>query len=305
MKTVVRVVVLAVAVAITTTSCTYASRDLQGGGSAAGATAQQQSVNVAVDPAVAALVPPGVKSRGSITVATDATYPPFEMFGANNKTIIGFDADLMHAAGEKMGLKVDMVNASFDSILTGIAAHRYDAAASSFSVTPARLKVVEMVTYLQGGAGIAVKPGNPLGLRMDPTAFCGRAIAAEAGSTQAIQQLPDISQQCQAHGKAPVHISLFPSQSSTILALVSGRVQAIMADSVALSYQSKLGSGRFVLAPGPIYEARPTGIALPKNSPLQPALRAAIKALYADGTVKRIAARWSVPDTSLISNPGA
>lgn len=56
----------------------------------------------------------------------DASYPPFEAFDADNKTIIGFDADLSDAIAAKLGVKAEHVNAGFDSILVGLAAGKYD-----------------------------------------------------------------------------------------------------------------------------------------------------------------------------------
>lgn len=264
-----------------------------------------ETVAVETDQAAAALVPADIASRGTISVAMDASYPPFQMFAEDNKTIIGFDAEFATAVGQKLGLEVELVNAGFDTILTGLAAGRYDMAESSFSVTPERQKVVDFVEYLQGGAGIAVVPGNPKNLSMDPMVLCGHKIAAQKGTTQAIEQLPAIADQCTDAGKPAVEPELFPSQNDAILALNSGRVDGMMADSTAVSYQGALSGGKFELAPGDIYESRPTGIALPKDSGLKAAVAAAVKALYADGTVDELTAKWNIPDTNLAPNPGS
>ena len=37
----------------------------------------------------------------------------------------------------------------------------------------------------------------------------------------------------------------------------------------------------------------------------QPAISEAIKEIYADGTIKTLAAKWAVPDTNLTETPGA
>ena len=42
-------------------------------------------------------VPAAIKSKGTLTVATDASYAPNEFFGTDNKTIIGMDVDLAKA----------------------------------------------------------------------------------------------------------------------------------------------------------------------------------------------------------------
>src|SRR5689334_6166056 len=73
-----------------------------------------------VDSAAAAKVPASVKSKGTLTVAADATYAPNEFIGSDGHTVQGMDADLADALGEKLGLKVNVVNQSFDSIIPGI-----------------------------------------------------------------------------------------------------------------------------------------------------------------------------------------
>jgi polar amino acid transport system substrate-binding protein len=265
----------------------------------------KETVAVSASEDVAKLVPAAFQAKGTITVAMDASYPPFQFFADDNKTVIGFDADFAKAVAERMGLKAKVVNIGFDTILTGIQGGRYDMAESSFSVTPERAKIVDFVEYLQGGAGIAVKPGNPQDLSMDPAVLCGHRIAAQKGTTQAIEQLPALAKKCEDSGAGELKVVLFPSQNDAVLALTSGRVDGMMADSTAVSYQAKLAKGKFELAPGDIYEARPTGIALPKGSPLEKAVAAAVKSLYADGTFEKLAAKWSIPESNYSAHPGA
>jgi polar amino acid transport system substrate-binding protein len=52
---------------------------------------------------IAAQVPAAIKSKGTLTVAADATYAPNEFVASDGHTVIGMDADLMKALGEQMG----------------------------------------------------------------------------------------------------------------------------------------------------------------------------------------------------------
>ncbi len=285
-----------VVAAISLSACTSASKD--GGTSTAPATKATQDNNAA------SLVPADVKSKGTYTVAMDASYAPFEYFGSDNKTIIGFDADLSTAIAGKLGLQPKLVNAGFDTILPGLAAKKYDAGTSAFSVTPERVKTVSFVPYLAAGTGIAVAPGNPKKLKMDPMVLCGNTIAAQKGSVQGIQQLPDISKSCSGAGKQSVTIRLFPSQNEANLAVTSGRAEAVMADSVSLSYQAKQSGGKFELAPGGEYKPADIGVALPKGSTLEPAIAAAVKVLVSDGTIPKLMKKWAIPASATIKNAG-
>ncbi|WP_112466779.1 ABC transporter substrate-binding protein [Streptomyces triticisoli] len=301
----IRLPLLAAALALAVAGCTNASA---GGESAASGPSAPASggpaVEAEVDTAAAGLLPADIKSKGVLAVASDASYRPFEYFDTDNKTMIGFDIDMTDALGAKLGLKVDHVNAGFDGILPGLAARKFDIGASAFSITPERSKTVDFVPYLNAGSGLAVKAGNPLGLKMDPMALCGHTVAAQKGSIQGISQLPAISKTCTGAGKAPVKADLFPSQDGANLAVVSGRADAVMADSVPLTLQAKASNGQFEVAPGTDYEPTPLGIAMPKGSPLKPALDAAMKALISDGTMESLAKKWDVP-TGLLPKSGS
>ena len=112
------------------------------GVAATSTTAGSAAGKAALDPAVAALVPADIKAKGQLSFAMDASYAPFEYFDTDNKTIIGFDADLSQAIGTTMGIKVNDVNAAFDSILIGLTSQKYDVGMSAFSASAERAKVV-------------------------------------------------------------------------------------------------------------------------------------------------------------------
>ena len=293
-----------ITVLLATAGCTSASTSdssTSSGSSTQSSSASSGSTSAtgAVDSAAAAQVPTEIKSKGTLTFVHDASYPPFESFGADNKTIVGFDVDLADALAATLGLKATHVNAGFDTILAGISSKKYDVGMSAFSITPERAKTVDFVTYLDGGSGIAVLKGNPKNLSMDPTKLCGHPIGAENGSTQGLNMLPAISAQCMKDGKAAINVQLYPTQSAANLALTSNRVDAVMADTVSLGVQAKLSKGAFELAPGPDYQPAPTGLALLKGSGLDQPLSTAMKSITDSGEMQKLMAKWDIPDSAL------
>src|SRR5438309_7684379 len=86
------------------------------GSNGAGTTGGSSSTaSTSADPAVAKLVPASVKSKGTLTVAADATYAPDEFIASDGHTVIGMDPDLVKALAGVMGLKANVVNATFDT----------------------------------------------------------------------------------------------------------------------------------------------------------------------------------------------
>lgn len=251
-----------------------------GSGSGAGAVAS-----------VAKLVPQAYVAKGTLTVAEDASYAPNEFFATDGKTVVGMDADLARALGTVMGLKVTIVNASFDSILPGLASGHYDLGVSSFTDTKDREQIVDFVTYFSAGTSFFEKSaGGPPVTGLG--SLCGLKVAVEKGTTQAVDAQTQ-SDRCAAQGHQAVAVAVFPDQSSANLALVSGRADVAMADSPLADYQVKQSHGTLKLV-GPTYGTAPYGIAMSKTGHLAPALLAAVKALMADGSYTRILDRWGV-----------
>jgi len=253
----------------------------------------------AKDAKVAALVPAAIKSSGTLSVAADASYAPNEFVGSNGKTVEGMDADLAKALASVMGLKAAVKNQTFDSIIPGLAAKKYDLGMSSFTDTKARQKVVDFVTYFSAGTSFYTKAqGGPAvnGL----ADLCGLKVAVEKGTTQQADATAQ-SKKCTAAGKKPVTVSVFPDQNGANLAISSGRAQVGMADSPVADYQVKQSNGQFKLTGTP-YGTAPYGIAMNKQSGLDRAVLAGIKTLMSDGDYKSILNHWGI-ESGAISNP--
>jgi polar amino acid transport system substrate-binding protein len=260
-----------------------------GGGatsSGAGATAGGPA-----DAAVAKLVPPAVKQSGKLTVATDPTYAPDEFVGKDGHTIVGFDVDLANALAGKMGLRAQIVDSTFDSIIPGLASKKYDLGISSHNDTKAREKVVDFVTYFSAGSSFYVKAqGGP---NVNGLAdLCGHRVAAEKGTTQADDAAAQ-AKRCAAEGKPALNAMIFPDQNGANLALSSGRADVAMADTPVAAYIVKQSSGQFKVVGQP-YATAPHGIAIPKGSGLDRPVLQALKALMADGEYQRILSKWGV-----------
>jgi polar amino acid transport system substrate-binding protein len=242
------------------------------------------------NPDVAKLVPQEIKSQGTLTMATDASYPPVEFFDTDGKSIIGFDIDLAEAMAAEMGLELEVQNATFDSILTGIAADKYDFSMSAFTDTKEREQTVDFVTYFTAGTSFYSAADADLDVQsLDD--LCGHTVAVEKGTVQATDSEAQDGK-CKAAGKGGVEVSVFPDQNGANLAISSGRAEIGMADSPVAAYIVDKSGGQFVL--GGEFASEPYGIALPKGSGLEKAFKAALEDLIANGTYEDILKDWNV-----------
>jgi polar amino acid transport system substrate-binding protein len=253
-----------------------------------------------VNSAAAALVPAAIKSKGTLTVAADASYAPNEFLASNGTTVVGMDPDLAVAIGKELGLNVKVVNITFDSIIPGLQNGRFDLGMSSFTDTLERQKAVNFVTYFSAGTSFYTKAtGGPAisGL----SSLCGLSVAVESGTTQEADDKAQ-SAKCTSAGKKAVNVLSFATQSAANVALNAGRAQVGMADSPVAAYQVKTSNGAFKLAGTP-YGTAPYGIAIPKTAgTMDKAVLAAVKALIADGTYLQIMTHWGI-QSGAITNP--
>lgn len=249
-----------------------------------------------VDAALAAKVPDAIKSKGTIVIGTDSTYAPSEFLDTDGKTVIGFDVDLFNAVAGKLGLKTDFQSAKFDDIIPGVSSGKYDIGVSSFTINNDRLAEVTMVSYFQAGTQWAQKAGGAV----DPNNACGKKVAVQTGTVQ-VDDVTAKSKACTDAGKAAITIDQYQAQSDATAAVVSGKDDAMLADSPVCAYAVKQTNGQLATV-GDIYDSAPYGYALPKaETDFGQAIADAVKALIADGTYKSILDKWGVTGGSITS----
>lgn len=263
------------------------------------------SGTASADSALAALVPQKVAADGMITVGTDSTYAPSEFLDTDGKTIIGFDVDLFDAVAGKLGLQAKFQTANFGDIITGVTSGKYEMGVSSFTINAERLRQVAMVSYFNAGTSWATKKGNPAGVSIDNA--CGKRVALQRDTVQ-VEDITARSKTCTTAGKPAIQIDQYAGQDQATASVVSGKDDAMLADSPVVAYAVKQTNGQLELL-GDVYNAAPYGYVIPKNEPaLADAVAKAVNALIADGTYQQILEKWGV-QTGAISkaevNPAA
>ena len=265
----------------------------QGGG--AGASAEHTddiSVGVKPDENAVKLLPAAVKAKGKLSVAMDLSYPPTTFMASDNKTPIGFNPDMSRLIAAKLGLKLQINNVKFDTIITGLQADRYDFTASTMGATSDRLKVLDMVDYVNSGTGVSVPYGNPQ--KLGTHTLCGHRVAVPSGSTAELQWLPQLSEQdCTSKGKPAIKPVSLPSVNDALTQLVSKRIDAVMYDFISLEWAAAQQPKTFDVLK-PLVATKPATVALKKDSPLTPAVKAALQSIIDDPKYTPALGRWGL-----------
>jgi polar amino acid transport system substrate-binding protein len=288
---------LTLAVALVAAGC--GSDDDGTGTGSGGGTATTAAPSV--DQALAAKVPDSIKADGKIVIGTDSSYAPNEFLDTDGKTVIGFDVDLFNAVAAKLGVKTEWQSAVFDAIIPGINSGKYEMGISSFTINDERKKQVNMVSYFNAGTQWGTKKGNQSGIQPDNA--CGKKVAVQ---TNTVQDTDDVSstrqKKCKSEGKPAITIDRYQRQDQATAAVVSGKDDAMLADSPVIAYAVQKTNGQLELL-GDIYDAAPYGYVVKKDqADFAQAIADALKALIADGTYKTILTKWGV-QAGAIDNP--
>lgn len=275
---------VAAALATSTAACGSETNGTSGTGAAPASSASGGSGGV--DAALAAKVPAEIKSAGTLTIGTDSTYAPSEFLDTDGKTVIGFDVDLFNAVAAKLGLKTTWQSADFTSIIPGVNSGKYQVGVSSFTINKEREQQVTMISYFSAGTQWAAKTGSSI----TPDTACGKKIAVQTGTVQ----VDDITARNKKCTSGKITIDQYQKQSDATNAVVTGKDDAMLADSPVAAYAVKQTGGQLALI-GDIYDSAPYGYVVGKTQTgFADAISGAVQALIADGTYKQILDKWGV-----------
>ncbi len=146
-----------------------------------------------------------------------------------------------------------------------------------------------MVSYFEAGTQWGTAAGNPKGV--DPDNACGKTIAVQTATVQETEDLPARQKKCAGN---EIKILSFKDQSQATNAVVTGRADAMLADSPVVAYAIKQSGGKLE-ALGDIYEAAPYGYVVPKaETEFAEAIVEALEEIEADGAYKAALTKWGV-----------
>lgn len=265
------------------------------GGTSSSPSPTAAAPSVTADEALAAQVPEDIKNSGSILFGTDASYAPNEYLADDGTTIVGFDIDMGNAIAATLGLQGKWENSTFDSLIVGVQNGKFNASMSSFTVNPEREKQVNMITYFSAGTSWAVPTGNPSGITVEDP--CGKTVAVQKATVQ-VDDIEARNKECTDAGKPEINIQQYSLQSEATTAVVSGKADAMLADSPVVAYAIKQ-SGKLEQL-GDIYDAAPYGVVVPKDqTEFATAIQGAINAMIENGSYQAVLDQWGLTDGAI------
>lgn len=230
-----------------------------------------------------------VKKAGKLTIATSPDFPPFESLEADG-SVKGIEIEIMELICKELGVKLEIKQMDFDSVLPGVQAGKYDVGVSGISVTPARQKNVKFTSpYCLAAQAIVVVEGSPIKSKADLT---GKKISLQSGTTAETF--------CMENG---YDISAFKANADAQAALVNNKVAAWVIDDLTAAdmvktYNASNPEKKLVILDEAM-TTEPYAFAFHKDSSdLVAEINKILDKLVADGTVEAIFEKYGAPYTS-------
>ncbi len=240
----------------------------------------------------AGIAPPAdIATAGKIVFCSDISGPPLEYYDENS-VAVGSDVDIGTELAARMGVKAEFKNTAFSAIIPSLQAKQCDAILSQLFDKPARREVVDFVDYMYSSQSFLVPKGNPKNIKgLDD--LSGLKVAVENGTT--IQSLiDDQNKKFKDAGKPEATAVVFPKDSDARQALQINQVDAYgtTLESAAFFLQK---AGQVFDIGGEPFSKIAAGIATRKDgAELHDAIQKAFDAMKADGSYKKILAKWGL-----------
>jgi polar amino acid transport system substrate-binding protein len=232
-----------------------------------------------------------------IKVAVFNDWAPDEFVDADG-TLKGWSVDIAHEMESRLGVPFTYEATSFDAIIPGLEAKRFDAGFSSFGSTPERLKVLDFVAQRKIGTAFGFAKDSELVVR-EPKDACGLTVAVLTGAWDA-QLVEKLNKEvCVAGGLPEIKMQDYTTQAQAELAVRSGRAQATVAASVKLAYIAAQTGDMKVS--DLVLEAVNSNIGVRKGDPLGQVMTDAIQSMIDDGSYKAIMEKWGIADSGMLT----
>jgi polar amino acid transport system substrate-binding protein len=219
-----------------------------------------------------------IKGSGTIIVASEGAFPPFNYF--KGPTLTGFEIDLAEALAKKLDLRIEWRALSFDALLAGLRQDRWDMVIASFGVTEERSKAVTFTSPHYCSGGVIVSKDPAIRTVKD---LAGKVVAVQTGTTylEHVKKLPGLKD-----------VKNFPKDTDARAALAAGRVDAWVTDRFVAKTAVESNGGA-TLKIGDFVFIEKIAMAVKKgNTSLQAALDKALQELMADGTYEKISKKY-------------
>ncbi len=134
-----------------------------------------------------------IKASGKLVVGTEAQYAPYE-FKNLNAEFVGCDMFLAQKIADALGVKLEIVDMSFDGIIPAVQAGQVDMGIAAFTNTPDRAEKIDFSDLYETSLQYLVVAADKADIYTSKEALAGLKVGAQRGTVQSqliTSALPD------------------------------------------------------------------------------------------------------------------
>ena len=250
-----------------------------GGSASTASSAAASSVAASSEAASTSAAELTTVEAGKLTMATNATFPPYEMT-TDAGTIEGIDVDTAQAIADKLGLELQIDDMDFDAALLSVQQGKADIAMAGITVTDERMAVMSFSdSYATGIQSVIVSEGSDITSVDD---LAGKKIGTQRGTTGYLYCSDDFGEDA---------VVAYDNGLTAVQALNNGQVDAVVIDNEPAKAYVESNPGLKILDTS--YTEEDYAIGMNKsNTALLEAVNAALEELKADGTLQSIVDKY-------------
>jgi polar amino acid transport system substrate-binding protein len=165
-----------------------------------------------------------IKAKGSMTVATEDDYPPFEF--VDNGAPKGLDHELLAILKKDSPFAIQQEIIQFQGLLAGVVSGRYDAAITAASITPERVQSLDFTMPIASGTYFYVKRKGDDSIKSIKD-LSGKRLGVQQGSSLAAY-LPQFEKMLKEKGAALGEVTQYASYPEAYQDLANGRLDYVL-----------------------------------------------------------------------------
>ena len=216
---------------------------------------------------------------GKLTMATNATFPPYEMT-TDSGEFEGIDIETAQAIADKLGLELQIDDMDFDAALLAVQQGKSDMVMAGVTVTDERQNVMDFTdSYATGIQSIIVKEDSDIASVDD---LAGKKIGTQRGTTGYLYCSDDFGDE---------NIVAYDDGLTAVQMLNNGQVDCVVIDNAPAKEFVAANPGLKLLDTAYVEESYAIGVGK-GNTELKDAINTALEELKADGTLQAIVDKY-------------
>jgi len=229
-----------------------------------------------------------VKARGTLKIAMEGTYPPFNFKDQKTGELSGYDVDVAKLLAAKLGVKPEFITSEWSGILAGLAAKKYDVILNQVGINPKRQEAFDFSEpYTISSPQLVVRKNDTLQYA-NLNELKGKKVGVGQGSAF----------EAQAKAVPGIEVKSYPAAPEYLQDLAIGRVDAALNDSLMVAYLLK-NSPLPLKAGARVGGTERMGVPFAKGNPqFKAALNKALADIAADGSLTKASLKWFGTDVS-------